>query len=78
MGEYIHDNHLFGKQIKAIESNMDKITSKRYEEQIDLVGDTINHTIMYHLAYKNLFKIQKDKLAVLLLSLNESPLRHIP
>ena len=46
MGEYIHENHLFGQQIKAIESNMDKITSKRFEKQIDLVGDTINHTIM--------------------------------
>ena len=23
MGEYIHDSHLFGKQLKAIESNMD-------------------------------------------------------
>ena len=46
---------MFGKQIKAIESNMDKITSKRFEEQIDLLGDTINYTIMYHLAYKNFF-----------------------
>ena len=42
-----------------------------------MVGDTINHTTNYYQAYKNLFKIQKDKLAVLLLSLNEIPLRHI-
>ena len=42
-----------------------------------MVCDTINHTIKFHLNHKNLFKIQKDKLAVLLLSLNESPLRHI-
>ena len=77
LGEYIHDSHLFGRQIKAIQNNMDKITPARFEEQIDLVCDTINHTINFHLSYKNLFKIQKDKLAMLALSLNESPLRHI-
>ncbi len=64
MGEYIHENHLFGIQIKAIESNYNKITAKRFENQIDLVGDTISHTLTYHLPYKNIFKIQKDKLAV--------------
>ena len=77
MGEYIHEDHLFGQQIRAIENNMDKINAKRFEEQIELWGDTITHTVMYHLKYKNIFKIQKDKLAVLILSLNESPLKHI-
>ena len=77
MGEYIHEDHLFGKQIKAIENNMDKINARRFETQINLLGNTIVHTAKYHLKNKNIFKIQKDKLAASILSLNNSPLKHI-
>ncbi len=77
LGEYIHENHLLGKQINAIKDNYNKITAKKFEEQIDLVGGTIDHMIKYHLPYKDIFNIQKDKLAVLILSLKDSPLKHI-
>ena len=77
MGEFISEYHLFGKQIKAIKENMDKITPKRFEDQINLVGEDITNTVMHHLDYKNIFKIRKDKLKALLLSFNESPLKHI-
>ena len=63
MGEYIHEDHLFGQQIKAIENNMDKITAERFETQIDLVGNTILHTVMYHLTYKQIFKIKKRQIS---------------